>query len=88
MVQTIESTPDVTGKFRGEISFKLGMMWHPGKICINFDLSLHCTMLTRQISGRNFFQVGDDVTTRTFEVSIVIVNLVLLCRTAFYHTLR
>ncbi|MFS7919626.1 hypothetical protein Hanom_Chr03g00214911 [Helianthus anomalus] len=37
----------------------------------NPDFSPHflCfSVLTCQISGRNFFQVGDDVTTRTFTV--------------------
>ncbi|MFS8021477.1 hypothetical protein Hanom_Chr16g01427811 [Helianthus anomalus] len=51
--------------------FKLGMMWHPRKTDNNLDLSLHPFVLSCQISGRNFFQVGDDVTTRTFKVSLV-----------------
>ncbi|MFS7934203.1 hypothetical protein Hanom_Chr05g00388821 [Helianthus anomalus] len=38
------------------------MMWHLSKICSNLDFSLHYSVLTWQISGRNFFQVGDDVT--------------------------
>ncbi|MFS7946084.1 hypothetical protein Hanom_Chr06g00531871 [Helianthus anomalus] len=62
----VESTPDVTSKFRGKISFKLGMMWHPTDLAVIWMLkflSLHSSVLTYQISGRNFFQVGDDVTT-------------------------
>ncbi|MFS7988644.1 hypothetical protein Hanom_Chr11g01037331 [Helianthus anomalus] len=52
------------------------MMWHLGKICNNLDVSLHFFVLACQIPGRNFFQVGDDVTTRTFRVCNV--NLVIL----------
>ncbi|MFS7994382.1 hypothetical protein Hanom_Chr12g01105291 [Helianthus anomalus] len=40
------------------------MMWHPRKIHSHLDLSLHSSEIAYQISGRNFFQVGDDVTTR------------------------
>ncbi|KAJ0480415.1 hypothetical protein HanIR_Chr13g0631451 [Helianthus annuus] len=43
------------------------MMWYPRKIRTSLNLSLHSSVLTCQISGRNFFQVGDDVTTRTFK---------------------
>ncbi|MFS7953574.1 hypothetical protein Hanom_Chr07g00620331 [Helianthus anomalus] len=43
-------------------------MWHLRKIRNNLDFSLHPFVLTRQILGRNFFQVGDDVTTRVFKV--------------------
>ncbi|MFS7978577.1 hypothetical protein Hanom_Chr10g00917081 [Helianthus anomalus] len=61
------------GEFRDEIPFKLGMMWHQRKIHSHLDMSLHSLHYSKtayQISGRNFFQVGDDVTTRTFKVSI------------------
>ncbi|MFS7978576.1 hypothetical protein Hanom_Chr10g00917071 [Helianthus anomalus] len=49
------------------------MMWYPRKIHSHLDMSLHSLHYSKtayQISGRNFFQVGDDVTTRTFKVSI------------------
>ncbi|MFS7977889.1 hypothetical protein Hanom_Chr10g00909271 [Helianthus anomalus] len=41
-------------------------MWHSGKIHSSPDLTLSRFRSTYQISGRNFFQVGDDVTTRVF----------------------
>ncbi|KAF5804517.1 hypothetical protein HanXRQr2_Chr05g0197921 [Helianthus annuus] len=40
-------------------------MSHLSKIRNNLDFSPHPFVFTCQISGRNFFQVGDDVTTRT-----------------------
>ncbi|MFS7911859.1 hypothetical protein Hanom_Chr02g00123061 [Helianthus anomalus] len=43
---------------------KLGMLWHSRKTHSDPDLSHHFSELACQISGRNFFQVGDDVTTR------------------------
>ncbi|MFS7900430.1 hypothetical protein Hanom_Chr00s113042g01808431 [Helianthus anomalus] len=46
------------------------MMWHLGKTYNNPDFSIHSFVLTCQISGRNFFQVGDDVTTQIFKVRI------------------
>ncbi|MFS7995915.1 hypothetical protein Hanom_Chr12g01123721 [Helianthus anomalus] len=62
--------------FRTKFLFKLGMMWHPRKIHSHFDLliliSLHHSKTAYQISGRNFFQVGDDVTTCIFESSIAL----------------
>ncbi|MFS7975756.1 hypothetical protein Hanom_Chr10g00884461 [Helianthus anomalus] len=47
------------------ISYKsfVNMLWHLRKICSNLDSSLHSSVPTYQNSGRNFFQVGDDVTT-------------------------
>ncbi|KAF5805254.1 hypothetical protein HanRHA438_Chr05g0216691 [Helianthus annuus] len=52
------------------------MMWHLGKICHNLDFSLHSSVLTCQISGRNFFQVGDDVTPDLHRVNTNPVNSV------------
>ncbi|MFS7942167.1 hypothetical protein Hanom_Chr06g00485081 [Helianthus anomalus] len=46
----------------------LDLMWHLRKTYSTLDLPLHPSMLTCQISGRNFFQVGDDVTIRTSKV--------------------
>ncbi|MFS8004352.1 hypothetical protein Hanom_Chr13g01224751 [Helianthus anomalus] len=45
------------------------MMWYPRKIHSHPDLDLSSRWFwdTCQISGRNFFQVGDDVTTRKFK---------------------
>ncbi|MFS8034293.1 hypothetical protein Hanom_Chr17g01579471 [Helianthus anomalus] len=45
--------------FGTKFPFKLGMMWHPRE--------LRHFWSTYQISGRNFFQVRDDVTTRDFK---------------------
>ncbi|MFS8006252.1 hypothetical protein Hanom_Chr14g01247021 [Helianthus anomalus] len=42
-------------------------MCHSGKIHNHPKLSLLFAETTYQISGRNFFQVGDDVTTRNFK---------------------
>ncbi|MFS7951475.1 hypothetical protein Hanom_Chr07g00595571 [Helianthus anomalus] len=56
--------------FRMKFPFKLGMMWYSGKIHSHSDTSLHFYETAYQISGRNFFQVGDDVTTRTCKVRI------------------
>ncbi|MFS7947988.1 hypothetical protein Hanom_Chr06g00554631 [Helianthus anomalus] len=44
------------------------MMWHPRKIRYHLKPSLLFTETVYQISGRNFFQVGDDVTTRNYKV--------------------
>ncbi|MFS7958721.1 hypothetical protein Hanom_Chr08g00682071 [Helianthus anomalus] len=52
---------------------KSSTMWHLSKIRNNLDFSLHSSGVTCQISGQNFFQVGDDVTTRTFKVSYVLI---------------
>ncbi|MFS7997618.1 hypothetical protein Hanom_Chr12g01143901 [Helianthus anomalus] len=43
-------------------------LWHMGKIHSHPNLTLRHLRGTYQISGRNFFQVGDDVTTQTFKV--------------------
>ncbi|MFS7967986.1 hypothetical protein Hanom_Chr09g00792231 [Helianthus anomalus] len=43
-------------------------MWHPRKIHSHPDLTPRHSWITYQISGQNFFQVGDDVTTRNFKV--------------------
>ncbi|MFS8021060.1 hypothetical protein Hanom_Chr16g01423011 [Helianthus anomalus] len=47
------------------------MMWHSRKIHSHLDLliliSLHSSDTAYQISGRNLFQVGDDVTTHIFK---------------------
>ncbi|MFS7984950.1 hypothetical protein Hanom_Chr11g00992681 [Helianthus anomalus] len=43
------------------------MMWHARKIHSHPNLSLHFLETAYQILGRNFFQVGDDVTTRILE---------------------
>ncbi|MFS7994475.1 hypothetical protein Hanom_Chr12g01106501 [Helianthus anomalus] len=56
--------------FGTKFPFKLGMMWHPRKIHSHPELSPHYFWITYQISGRNFVQVGDDVTTRTSKVRI------------------
>ncbi|MFS7888336.1 hypothetical protein Hanom_Chr00s000001g01593771 [Helianthus anomalus] len=42
-------------------------MWYPRKIHSHPDLTLRRFWIAYQISGRNFFQVGDDVTTRDFK---------------------
>ncbi|KAF5798935.1 hypothetical protein HanXRQr2_Chr07g0298811 [Helianthus annuus] len=47
-------------------------MWYPAKIHSHPDLTLCRFWTTYQISGRNFFQVGDDVTTRNSKVYRVI----------------
>ncbi|MFS7992767.1 hypothetical protein Hanom_Chr12g01086191 [Helianthus anomalus] len=52
-------------------------MWHPRRIHSHPDLSLHFFEIAYQISGRNFFQVGDDVTTRNFQKSFIVVTLCL-----------
>ncbi|MFS7978502.1 hypothetical protein Hanom_Chr10g00916251 [Helianthus anomalus] len=54
--------------FRTKFPFKLGMMWYLGKIHSHLDLTPYCFRIAYQISGRNFFQVRDDVTTRDFKV--------------------
>ncbi|MFS7997360.1 hypothetical protein Hanom_Chr12g01140871 [Helianthus anomalus] len=49
----------------------MGMMWHLGKIHIHPDLTPCCIQIfgiAYQIWGRNFFQVGDDVTIRACKV--------------------
>ncbi|MFS7906219.1 hypothetical protein Hanom_Chr01g00056721 [Helianthus anomalus] len=64
--------------FGTKFPFKLGMMWHPRKTHSHLDLSTltylsyHFSFFETayQISGRNFFQVGDDVKTRICEASI------------------
>ncbi|MFS7910666.1 hypothetical protein Hanom_Chr02g00108911 [Helianthus anomalus] len=53
--------------FGTKFPFKLGMMWYPGKVHSHPDLTLRRFWAAYQISGRNFFQVGDDVTTRDFK---------------------
>ncbi|MFS8017363.1 hypothetical protein Hanom_Chr15g01379511 [Helianthus anomalus] len=58
--------------FGTKFHFKLRMTWHLGKIGSNLYLSLHSFVFTCQILGRNFFQVRDDVTTRTLMVSDVL----------------
>ncbi|MFS8024452.1 hypothetical protein Hanom_Chr16g01463391 [Helianthus anomalus] len=47
------------------------LLWHPRKIHSHSDLTPYCFWVTYQISGRNFFQLGDDVTSRIYEVSVV-----------------
>ncbi|MFS8003362.1 hypothetical protein Hanom_Chr13g01213111 [Helianthus anomalus] len=42
-------------------------LWYPRKIHSHPDLTPRRFWITYQISGRNFFQVGDDVTTRDFK---------------------
>ncbi|MFS7911143.1 hypothetical protein Hanom_Chr02g00114561 [Helianthus anomalus] len=59
-------------------------MWHPRKNHSHPDLSLHSSMTTTQISGRNFFQVGDDVTTCVSEASYVHSLQFSLCFTTCY----
>ncbi|KAJ0513230.1 hypothetical protein HanHA300_Chr10g0355181 [Helianthus annuus] len=55
--------------FGTKFPFKLGMMWHPQKIdSHHLNSLLHSPTITWQISGRNFFQVGDDVTTCIFRL--------------------
>ncbi|MFS7901238.1 hypothetical protein Hanom_Chr00s183104g01832401 [Helianthus anomalus] len=54
------------------------MMSHLSKFRNNLDSSLRffsSSVTACQISGRNFFQVGDDVTTRTSKVSSVIITI-------------
>ncbi|MFS7977735.1 hypothetical protein Hanom_Chr10g00907511 [Helianthus anomalus] len=46
-------------------------MWPPRKIRNHLKLPLHFPVIAYQISGRNFFQVGDDVTTRIPESFVV-----------------
>ncbi|MFS7952709.1 hypothetical protein Hanom_Chr07g00610111 [Helianthus anomalus] len=53
--------------FGTKFPFKLGMMWYPRKIHSHPDLTSRHFWTTYQISGRNFFQVGDDVTTLDFK---------------------
>ncbi|MFS7929178.1 hypothetical protein Hanom_Chr04g00329431 [Helianthus anomalus] len=53
------------------------MMWQLRIIRNNLDLSLHSSVLICQISGRNFFQVGDDVTTQTFKISVVSLVIII-----------
>ncbi|MFS7995514.1 hypothetical protein Hanom_Chr12g01118781 [Helianthus anomalus] len=48
----------------------MARLWHLRIIRSNLEFSLHFSVLTCQIPGRNFFQVGDDVTTQTFKVSV------------------
>ncbi|MFS7913399.1 hypothetical protein Hanom_Chr02g00141371 [Helianthus anomalus] len=64
------------------------MMWHLRKICSNLDLSLRFSVSACQISGRNFFHVGDDVTTQSpglvsFGIMIVIPLNIFLSRSCF-----
>ncbi|MFS7929267.1 hypothetical protein Hanom_Chr04g00330501 [Helianthus anomalus] len=51
--------------------FRRGL-WYPLKIHSHADLSPHYVWVTYQISGINFFQVSDDVTTRTSKVSNIL----------------
>ncbi|MFS7916849.1 hypothetical protein Hanom_Chr03g00182191 [Helianthus anomalus] len=44
------------------------MMRYPRKMHSHPELTSHCLWTAYQISGRNFFQVGDDVTTRLSKV--------------------
>ncbi|MFS8025017.1 hypothetical protein Hanom_Chr16g01470071 [Helianthus anomalus] len=58
--------------FGTKFHFKLGMMWHLRKIRSHLDFfSPHSSGIAHQISGRNFFQVRNDLTTRTLKVSFV-----------------
>ncbi|MFS7910979.1 hypothetical protein Hanom_Chr02g00112561 [Helianthus anomalus] len=56
--------------FGTKFPFKLGTMWYPRKNHSHrhLDLTPRHFRFAYQISGRNFFQVGDDVTTRTLKV--------------------
>ncbi|MFS7912707.1 hypothetical protein Hanom_Chr02g00133071 [Helianthus anomalus] len=57
--------------FGTKFPFKLGMMWCPRRIHSHPELTSYIVpfSIACQISGQNFFQVGDDVTTRTSKVS-------------------
>ncbi|MFS7966459.1 hypothetical protein Hanom_Chr09g00773981 [Helianthus anomalus] len=58
--------------FGTKFPFKLGMMWYPRRIHSHPELTSCIVqfLIACQISGRNFFQVGDDVTTQTFKVIV------------------
>ncbi|KAJ0434948.1 hypothetical protein HanIR_Chr17g0887741 [Helianthus annuus] len=71
--------------FGTKFPFKLGMMWRPGKIHSHPDLAHYRVRSIYQISGRNFFQVGDDVTNQYFKV---LSNTLLVFTTVFYNSLH
>ncbi|MFS7939564.1 hypothetical protein Hanom_Chr05g00453261 [Helianthus anomalus] len=65
LFKTVEPNTYMTSEFRDEIPFNLGMMWYLRKTHSHLNLSSRSSVTAYQISGRNFFQLGDDMTTRS-----------------------
>ena len=74
---------EATTEFRDEIPNQRGDDVTPQEKPVNDTTYLASSVSTYQISRRNFFQVGDNVTTRILEPSLVLrVNLYERCVTS------